>query len=121
MVTESFQLGDQAAGVGFGVTAHVPVGSEVAVGLVAFEHPVRRDQDRVRDRDLGSSHPATLGQPGVLDGEVVTAPFIYSPILGCSGMITGTFSENEASRLAALLGAGPLPASWTILELKQSP
>ncbi len=57
----------------------------------------------------------------VLDGVVVTAPFIESRISGGVGEIDGTFSEKEASRLAALLGSGLLPASWTISELKQVP
>jgi hypothetical protein len=35
-VAEAFELGDQASGVGFCVAAHVPVRSEVAVGLVAL-------------------------------------------------------------------------------------
>jgi hypothetical protein len=37
--------------------AGVPVGSEVVVGLVAFQHPVGRHQDGAGDRDLGSAIP----------------------------------------------------------------
>ena len=46
---EAFELGDEPSGVGSVVASAVPVGSEVVVGLVAFEHPVGRDQHRVRD------------------------------------------------------------------------
>jgi hypothetical protein len=36
------------------------------VGLVAFQHPVGRNQDGVRDRDLSPAHPTPFRQPGVL-------------------------------------------------------
>jgi hypothetical protein len=38
-VPEAFELGDEPSGLGFVVASAVPVGSEVVVGLVAFEHP----------------------------------------------------------------------------------
>ncbi len=50
VVSESFELGDQPAAVGLGVALDVPVWAEVPVGLVTFEHPIRGDQDRVRER-----------------------------------------------------------------------
>ena len=50
------------------------VGSEVVVGLVACEHPVGRDQHRVRDGYLGPAHAAPPGQSGVLGGQIVLAP-----------------------------------------------
>jgi hypothetical protein len=56
-VSEAFELGDEPFGVGFVVAAGVPVGSEVVVGLVAFQHPVGRHQDGAGDRDLGSAIP----------------------------------------------------------------
>jgi hypothetical protein len=46
--------------VRFVVPSLVPVGTEIVVGLIAFQHPVRRDQDRVRDRDLGRPRPRRL-------------------------------------------------------------
>jgi hypothetical protein len=61
-VSEMFELGDEPSGAGFVVTAAVPVGAQVVIGLAAFQHPVRRHQHRVRDRDLGSAHPASPGQ-----------------------------------------------------------
>ena len=52
----------------------------------------------------------------VLDGEVITAPRINEPILGGSGIITGSFSPEEANQLAILLRSGSLPAELTIME-----
>ena len=56
-MAEVFELGDQPSGVGLVVSAAVPVGPEVVVGLVAFQHPVGGNQDGVRDRDLGRRMP----------------------------------------------------------------
>ncbi|WP_237133923.1 protein translocase subunit SecD [Pseudohongiella sp. O18] len=52
----------------------------------------------------------------VLDGEVVTAPVIRSPITGGSGEISGQFTAVEAGELAMLLRAGALPAALEIVE-----
>ena len=52
----------------------------------------------------------------VLDDEVISAPRIISAITGGSGQITGSFTVEEANRLAILLRAGALPAAITVLE-----
>jgi len=52
----------------------------------------------------------------VLDGQVITAPRILSPITGGSGFIEGNFTVESASDLAALLNAGALPAPLAIVE-----
>ena len=52
----------------------------------------------------------------LLDDKVISAPAIREPILGGSGIITGSFSFQSASDLALLLRAGALPASLTFLE-----
>ena len=52
----------------------------------------------------------------VLDGKVISAPVIREPILGGSGIISGTFSVQDAQDLSLLLRAGALPAPLTILE-----
>ena len=52
----------------------------------------------------------------VLDDKVISAPRIREPILGGSGIITGSFSFEEANNLSVLLRAGALPAPLTILE-----
>ncbi len=52
----------------------------------------------------------------VLDGEVISAPVIRSPILGGNGIISGSFTVQSANDLALLLRAGALPASLEYLE-----
>ncbi len=52
----------------------------------------------------------------VLDDEVISAPVIREPILGGSGIISGSFTVQEVQDLALLLRAGALPAPLTILE-----
>ncbi len=52
----------------------------------------------------------------VLDGKVISAPVIRSPITGGTGQITGNFTLDEASNLAILLRAGALPAKLTVVE-----
>lgn len=52
----------------------------------------------------------------VLDGKVISAPRILSPITGGSGQISGRFTVEEANKLAILLRAGALPAKLTIVE-----
>jgi SecD/SecF fusion protein len=51
----------------------------------------------------------------VLDGEVISAPNINSPILGGSGQITGSFSEKEAFELATAL-ENPLETPLKVIE-----
>ncbi len=46
----------------------------------------------------------------------VAAPVIREPILGGNGIISGSFTAQEANDLALLLRAGALPAPLTILE-----
>jgi SecD/SecF fusion protein len=52
----------------------------------------------------------------VLDGKVISAPRILSPITGGSGQISGHFTVEAANNLAILLRAGALPAKLTIVE-----
>ncbi|NGM46824.1 protein translocase subunit SecD [Rhodobacter sp. SGA-6-6] len=52
----------------------------------------------------------------VLDDTVISAPRINQPIPGGSGIITGSFTIEEATQLAVLLRAGALPAKMEFLE-----
>ena len=52
----------------------------------------------------------------VLDGKIISAPVIRSPILTGDGQITGSFTAEEANKLAVLLKAGALPLSFTIAD-----
>lgn len=52
----------------------------------------------------------------VLDGKVVTAPRINSAINQGSGVISGSFTTEEANQVALLLRAGALPAPLKVIE-----
>jgi protein-export membrane protein SecD len=52
----------------------------------------------------------------VLDNKVITAPYIRSPIIGGSGIISGNFTAESAKELAMLLRAGALPAPLKVIE-----
>ncbi|WP_193369209.1 protein translocase subunit SecD [Pelagibius marinus] len=52
----------------------------------------------------------------ILDDQVISAPVINEPILGGRGIISGSFTTQEAQDLALLLRAGALPAPITYLE-----
>jgi protein-export membrane protein SecD len=51
-----------------------------------------------------------------LDDAIISAPVIREPILGGSGIISGSFSVQETQDLSLLLRAGALPAPLTVLE-----
>lgn len=64
---------------------------------------------------------ATLRFPGelfaiVLDDVIMSAPRINDPIFGAGVRITGTFTLDEANRLAAIIEAGELPAKLNFIE-----
>ena len=69
-------------------------------------------------KKFGDVTSANVGRPFaiVLDGKVISAPVIQSPILGGNGIITGNFTFESANNLAILLRAGALPASLVIVE-----
>jgi preprotein translocase subunit SecD len=48
----------------------------------------------------------------VLDGKVVSAPFVSQPITGGSGQISGSFTQKSATDLANVLKYGALPLSF---------
>ncbi|MGL4687436.1 MAG: protein translocase subunit SecD, partial [Fusobacteriaceae bacterium] len=53
-----------------------------------------------------------------LDGVVQTAPMINSEIPGGNGVITGTYTVEEAKATATLLNAGALPVKAEIIETR---
>jgi preprotein translocase subunit SecD len=69
-------------------------------------------------RKFGRVTQENVGRPFaiVLDGRVISAPVIQTPILGGSGQITGNFTVESANNLAILLRAGALPAKLTPIE-----
>ncbi len=77
---------------------------ETSLPIITFEfnaQGARRFADVTRD-NVGRRFAA------VLDGEVITAPNIRSPILGGSGIIEGDFTIEEANETAVLLNSGAL-------------
>ena len=52
----------------------------------------------------------------MLDGTVISAPVVQQRISGGEAQITGSFTTEEANRLAIMLRAGALPVSVEILE-----
>ncbi len=69
-------------------------------------------------RRFADATRANVGKPFaiVLDEKVISAPVIREPILGGSGIISGSFNTESARDLALLLRAGALPAPLTVLE-----
>jgi protein-export membrane protein SecD len=59
-----------------------------------------------------------IGKPFaiVLDGKVLSAPVIRTEIPSGRGLITGSFTVGEASRMALLLRSGALPAPLSLVE-----
>jgi protein-export membrane protein SecD len=74
--------------------------------------------DTVGGRRFGDATAQNVGKQLaiVLDDQVISAPVIREPILGGSGIISGSFTVQGAQDLALLLRAGALPAPLTILE-----
>lgn len=57
----------------------------------------------------------------VLDGIVVSAPTVNSPITGGEAEISGTFTKGEARQLAAQLTTGALPVRLTVASVTRLP
>jgi SecD/SecF fusion protein len=74
--------------------------------------------DSIGTRRFADITRANVGKPFaiVLDGKVLSAPVIREPIIGGSGQISGGFTVQQTSDLAALLRAGALPAPLTVIE-----
>lgn len=74
--------------------------------------------DTTGARKFGEYTGAHINEPFaiVLDKQVISAPTIQTAITGGSGIITGSFTVENATSLAVLLRAGALPAAMTFLE-----
>jgi protein-export membrane protein SecD len=74
--------------------------------------------DNAGARKFGRITQENVGKPFaiVLDDKVISAPNIREPILGGSGIISGSFTVESANELAVLLRAGALPAPLNIVE-----
>ncbi len=67
---------------------------------------------------FGKATTENVGKPFaiVLDGRIVSAPRIISPITSGSGQITGDYSVQEAENQAIILRSGALPAKLKVVE-----
>ncbi len=70
-------------------------------------------------RDLVDNTPPTNQFAIVLDGLVVSAPRVISPILDGNAQITGQFTQEEAESLANKLKYGALPLAFDVGEAQQ--
>ena len=67
---------------------------------------------------FGQVTTENVGRPFaiVLDGKVISAPVIRSPITGGTGQITGNFTIEEARAWRSCCAPGALPAKLTVVE-----
>ena len=74
--------------------------------------------DRVGSKRFGKATRIGIGKQLaiVLDGKIVSAPFIRDAIISGSGQISGNFTFQSATDLALLLRSGALPAPLNIIE-----
>lgn len=92
-------------------------GSGGAVSL-ANEPVVQLDfnaEGREKFKVLTEAH---IGEPIAifLDGELITAPTVQSPITDGTAIVTGQFDLESAKQLAIQLNAGALPVPVTLIE-----
>ncbi|WP_064710771.1 protein translocase subunit SecD [Rhizobium bangladeshense] len=98
-------------------------GDRLSDARVSFDPNTREPIVSFRFDSAGSTRFAEItrqnvGSPFaiVLDNKVLSAPVIREPITGGSGQISGNFSADSATTLAAMLRAGALPAKLTVIE-----
>ncbi len=108
----------------YAVQAHVMLAGDSLVDAHAtFDQMNNQPVVAFRFNQAGAAKFGTItsenvGKPFavVLDNKVITAPVIRSPILGGSGIISGSFTTQGANDLALLLRAGALPAPLQVIE-----
>ncbi|APO66380.1 preprotein translocase subunit SecDF 1 [Rhizobium gallicum] len=98
-------------------------GDRLSDARVGFDQNTREPIVSFRFDSAGATRFADItrqnvGNPFaiVLDGKVLSAPVIREPITGGSGQISGSFTAESATTLAAMLRAGALPAKLTVIE-----
>ena len=74
--------------------------------------------DRLGAQKFGRATTDNVGKrlAIVLDGKIISAPSINEPITSGSGIITGSFSFQEATDLSLLLRSGALPTPLEVVE-----
>ena len=74
--------------------------------------------DSTGGRRFAQATQENVGKPFaiILDGKVISAPNINEPILGGSGIISGSYTTASANELAILLRSGKLPVELKVVE-----
>ncbi|WP_439547382.1 protein translocase subunit SecD [Sandarakinorhabdus sp.] len=74
--------------------------------------------DSTGGRRFAQATTENVGRPFaiILDGMVISAPNINEPILGGSGIISGSYTVQTANELAILLRSGKLPVELKVIE-----
>jgi preprotein translocase subunit SecD len=81
---------------------------------VRFELDGEGKDDFARDTRLAVNLPSPMNQIAIaVDGVIISNPVVNEPITGGEGVITGSFTEQEAKDLASILNAGSLPVDLT--------
>ncbi|WP_419814797.1 protein translocase subunit SecD [Glacieibacterium sp.] len=140
-----FKLVDVSADPALAAQGRAPAGSQVLQyadqpGLVVVKRRALITGDQLVDSKLTTDQngqPATsfnfdsaggrrfakatqqnVGKPFaiILDNKVISAPNINEPILGGSGIISGSFTTESANQLAILLRSGKLPVELKVVE-----
>ena len=98
------------------------VGSDIANAAQGFDEKNNPDINfRLNGPGARKFYETTRNNTGkifaiVLDGVVMSAPCIQEPIPGGNVRITGTFTQQEAIDLAAIIEAGEMPAKLQFLD-----
>ncbi len=74
--------------------------------------------DSVGGKRFARATQENVGKPFaiILDNKVISAPNINEPILGGSGIISGSYTVQTANELAILLRSGKLPVALKVVE-----
>jgi preprotein translocase subunit SecD len=99
---EGTQLSDASAGI--------PQNQVNWVVDLSFKSSARDTFAKVTQQLAGTGKQFAI----VLDGKVISAPTVISPILNGNAQITGNFSQTEAQSLANSLKYGALPLKFTV-------
>ena len=140
-----FKLVDTDADPAAAAAGHAPAGSQVLpysdrpgavvvkrrvliTGDQLVDSQVSQDQngapavsfrfDSTGGRRFAKATQENVGKPFaiILDNKVISDPRINEPILGGSGIISGSYTTESANQLAILLRSGKLPVELKVVE-----
>ena len=96
------------------------IGAEVTFDQTSGQPAVTTRFDSVGARQFGDMTkelaPTKSRFAIVLDGQVLSDPYVATQILGGNGQISGSFTTETANNLAMMLRAGALPAPLTVIQ-----